>query len=125
MEKHGILHAAARRGTMGIAAQMVAAAVECVEKPGRISVWSKSLGKYVCREDPVLCPDLVRLRCRAQLRSSMAAGHRRSRRDACLTAASTAGLDQPRHRAEVQCQHRHNPGTRRRAVYQCRSRTGQ
>jgi hypothetical protein len=28
---------------------------------------------------PFLCPDLVPVRCRAQLRSSMAAGHRRSR----------------------------------------------
>jgi len=33
---------------------------------------------------PFFCPDLVLLRCRAQLWSSMAVGHRRSRRTACL-----------------------------------------
>src|SRR6478609_8271417 len=48
---------------------------------------------------PFFCPDLVLLRCRAQLWSSMAVGHRRSRRTACLTAASTTpgsvGRDEP------------------------------
>jgi hypothetical protein len=39
---------------------------------------------------PFLCPGLVLLRCRAQRRSSMAAGHRHSRCAACSTAASTA-----------------------------------
>ena len=37
---------------MSIAKEMVAAAIECVRTPGHISIWSKSLGKYVCRKDP-------------------------------------------------------------------------
>jgi hypothetical protein len=37
---------------MTIAQDMVAAAVECVRTPGRISIWSKRLGRYVCAKDP-------------------------------------------------------------------------
>jgi len=37
---------------MSIAAKMAAAAVECARTPGRFSVWSERLGKYVCSADP-------------------------------------------------------------------------
>ena len=32
--------------------QMVKVATECVKTPGRMSVWSERLGKYVCSDDP-------------------------------------------------------------------------
>lgn len=37
---------------MNVAKDMITAAIECARTPGRISVWSKSLGRYVCTDDP-------------------------------------------------------------------------
>jgi hypothetical protein len=37
---------------MGITQQFVVTAIECVRTPGRTSVWSKRLGRYVCNRDP-------------------------------------------------------------------------
>jgi hypothetical protein len=37
---------------MSIAEDMISAAIECARTPGRISVWSKTLGRYVCAYDP-------------------------------------------------------------------------
>jgi hypothetical protein len=37
---------------MNVAEDMIAAAIDCAKTPGRISVWSKKLGRYVCAYDP-------------------------------------------------------------------------
>jgi hypothetical protein len=37
---------------MGFARDMTAIATECARTPGRVSIWSKRLGKYVCSRDP-------------------------------------------------------------------------
>jgi hypothetical protein len=37
---------------MGIAQEMKDTDVECARTPGRISIWSEQLGRYVCSEDP-------------------------------------------------------------------------
>src|SRR5512133_3425283 len=60
---------------------LVASAVSLFDRRGRF---------FVRPEGPFLRPDLGSGRRRAQLRSRLAAGHRRRRRAAVLTAASTA-----------------------------------
>jgi hypothetical protein len=37
---------------MSVIDAMMTTAVECARTPGRISIWSDSLGKYVCSADP-------------------------------------------------------------------------
>ncbi len=37
---------------MSRAQEMVAVAAECARTPGRVSIWSERLGKYVCSRDP-------------------------------------------------------------------------
>jgi hypothetical protein len=37
---------------MSITRTMADTAIECARTPGRISIWSDRLGKYVCRSDP-------------------------------------------------------------------------
>jgi hypothetical protein len=43
---------------MGLLRNMAAVAAECIGKPGRVSVWSQRLGKYVCSDDPEYQPAL-------------------------------------------------------------------
>jgi hypothetical protein len=38
---------------MAVLSDMAAVATECVKKPGRMSVWSEQLGRYVCDDDPL------------------------------------------------------------------------
>jgi hypothetical protein len=44
---------------MGIAQEMKDTAVECARTPGRISIWSEQLGRYVCSEDQVFQQAMV------------------------------------------------------------------
>ena len=37
---------------MAAASDIIAIARECVQKPGRVSIWSSKQGKYVCTRDP-------------------------------------------------------------------------
>ena len=37
---------------MGITGRMTNVASECVKNPGRVSIWSASLGRYVCSKHP-------------------------------------------------------------------------
>ncbi len=37
---------------MGLTKRMAAVAAECMRNPGRDSVWSERLGRYVCTRDP-------------------------------------------------------------------------
>ena len=37
---------------MSVAEDMMATAIECVRKPGRTSIWSARLGKWLCSDDP-------------------------------------------------------------------------
>jgi hypothetical protein len=37
---------------MSVIEAMAATAVECARVPGKISIWSEKLGKYVCSADP-------------------------------------------------------------------------
>ncbi len=44
---------------MGVLARMAAVAAECARTPDRTSIWSESLGRYVCSKDPEFGPALA------------------------------------------------------------------
>jgi hypothetical protein len=37
---------------MSVTSDVAAIIAECIKKPGRISVWSAKLGRYICSDDP-------------------------------------------------------------------------